>query len=44
MTLSVIAGADHRGRLAAGIRIASEGVKGYWLELYVDKRNDAVVE
>jgi uncharacterized Ntn-hydrolase superfamily protein len=38
------AGGDHRGRLAAGIRVAKEGVKGYWLELYVDKSNDAVVE
>jgi len=38
------AGGDHRGRLAAGIRIAKEGVKGYWLELYVDKSDDAVVE
>ncbi len=38
------AGGDHRGRLAAGIRVAKEGVKGYWLELYVDKSDDAVVE
>jgi uncharacterized Ntn-hydrolase superfamily protein len=38
------AGGDHRGRLAAGIRIAKEGVKGFWLELYVDKSDDAVVE
>jgi uncharacterized Ntn-hydrolase superfamily protein len=38
------AGGDHRGRLAAGIRIAKKGVKGYWLELYVDKSDDAVVE
>jgi uncharacterized Ntn-hydrolase superfamily protein len=30
------AGGDHRGRLAAGIRV--------WLELYVDKSDDAVVE
>jgi uncharacterized Ntn-hydrolase superfamily protein len=37
-------GGDHRGRLAAGIRVAKEGVKGYWLELYVDKSDDAVVE
>ncbi len=36
------AGGDHRGRLAAGIRVAREGVKGYWLELYVDKSDDAV--
>ncbi|HIJ51533.1 MAG TPA: DUF1028 domain-containing protein [Planctomycetes bacterium] len=38
------AGGDHRGRLAAGIRVAKEGVKDYWLELYVDKSDDAVVE
>ena len=38
------AGGDHRGRLAAGIRVAKEGVEGYWLELYVDKSDDAVVE
>lgn len=38
------AGGDHRGRLAAGIRLAKTGVEGYWLELYVDKSNDAVVE
>ncbi len=38
------AGGDHRGRLAAGIRIAKKGVKGYWLELYVDKNDDAVDE
>jgi len=38
------AGGDHRGRLAAGIRIAKEGVKGHWLELYVDKSDDAVKE
>jgi uncharacterized Ntn-hydrolase superfamily protein len=38
------AGGDHRGRLATGIRVAKEGVKGYWLELYVDKSDDAVTE
>ncbi len=38
------AGGDHRGRLAAGIRVASEGVKDYWLELYVDKSDDAVID
>lgn len=38
------AGGDHRGRLAAGIRVAKEGVDGYWLELYVDKSDDAVME
>jgi len=38
------AGGDHRGRLAAGIRVACKGVKDYWLELYVDKSDDAVVD
>jgi uncharacterized Ntn-hydrolase superfamily protein len=38
------AGGDHRGRLAAGMRIAKKGVEGYWLELDVDKSNDAVTE
>jgi uncharacterized Ntn-hydrolase superfamily protein len=38
------AGGDHRGRLAAGIRVARHDVDGYWLELYVDKSDDAVVE
>ncbi len=38
------AGGDHRGRLAAGIRVARRGVEGYWLELYVDKSDDAVVD
>ena len=37
-------GGDHRGRLAAGIRIAKTGVEGYWLDLYVDKSDDAVIE
>jgi len=37
------AGGDHRGRLAAGIRIAKTDIKeGYWLELYVDRSDDAV--
>jgi uncharacterized Ntn-hydrolase superfamily protein len=36
------AGGDHRGRLAAGIRVAKKGVDGYWLELYEDKSDDAV--
>ena len=30
-------GGDHRGRLAAGVRVAKKGVKGYWLELHVDQ-------
>jgi uncharacterized Ntn-hydrolase superfamily protein len=38
------AGGDHRGRLAAGIRVAKEGIDGYWLELYVDKSEDAVID
>jgi uncharacterized Ntn-hydrolase superfamily protein len=38
------AGGDHRGRLAAGIRVAKKDVKGYWLELQVDRSDDAVVE
>ena len=38
------AGGDHRGRLAAGIRVAREGVAGHWLELYVDQSDDAVIE
>jgi len=38
------AGGDHRGRLAAGIRVAKQGIDGYWLELYVDKSNDAVID
>jgi uncharacterized Ntn-hydrolase superfamily protein len=38
------AGGDHRGRLAAGIIVAKPGVIGHWLELYVDKSDDAVIE
>lgn len=38
------AGGDHRGRLAAGIRVAKRGVEGYWLELYTDQSQDAVVD
>lgn len=38
------AGGDHRGRLAAGIRVAKEGIEGNWLELDVDKSDDAVLE
>ena len=37
-------GGDHRGRLAAGIRIAKTGVDGYWMELQVEKSDDAVVD
>ena len=36
------AGGDHRGRLAAGVRVAKTGHEGYWLELYVDESDDAV--
>ncbi|MBP7052658.1 MAG: DUF1028 domain-containing protein [Phycisphaerae bacterium] len=36
------AGGDHRGRLAAGIKVAKRGVDGCWLELYVDESGDAV--
>ncbi|MBC8289072.1 MAG: hypothetical protein H8E37_02045, partial [Planctomycetes bacterium] len=35
---------DHRGRLAAGIRVAKKGKEGIWFELYVDKSDDAVVD
>jgi uncharacterized Ntn-hydrolase superfamily protein len=38
------AGGDHRGRLAAGIRVAKPGHAGNWLELDVDESNDAVTE
>lgn len=37
-------GGDHRGRLAAGIRVAKTGTEGYYFELYVDDSGDAVVE
>jgi uncharacterized Ntn-hydrolase superfamily protein len=36
------AGGDHRGRLAAGIRVARKGVEGDWFQLHVDKSDDAV--
>jgi uncharacterized Ntn-hydrolase superfamily protein len=38
------AGGDHRGRLAAGIRVAKKGVEGDWLYLGVDESDDAVNE
>lgn len=38
------AGGDHRGRLAAGIRVAKRGVDGLWFELQVEKSDDAVIE
>ena len=37
-------GGDHRGRLAAGIRVSKTGIEGYWLELYVDESDDAVTD
>jgi uncharacterized Ntn-hydrolase superfamily protein len=38
------AGGDHRGRLAAGIRVARKGVEGLTLDLQVEKSDDAVEE
>jgi uncharacterized Ntn-hydrolase superfamily protein len=38
------AGGDHRGRLAAGIRVCRKGTEGYWLDLHVDESDDAVVD
>jgi uncharacterized Ntn-hydrolase superfamily protein len=38
------AGGDHRGRLAAGIRVCKKDVDGYWFELHVDRSDDAVLE
>jgi uncharacterized Ntn-hydrolase superfamily protein len=38
------AGGDHRGRLAAGIRVCKTGVPDYWLDLHVDKSDDAVLD
>jgi uncharacterized Ntn-hydrolase superfamily protein len=38
------AGGDHRGRLAAGLRVAKKGIDGIWFELYIDSSNDAVVD
>ena len=38
------AGGDHRGRLAAGLRIAGPGVAGELFELDVDESDDAVRE
>jgi len=38
------AGGDHRGRLAAGIRVAKRGIQGNWLELDIDKSDDAVID
>ena len=38
------AGGDHRGRLAAGMRVAKKGVEGDWLALHVDQSDDAVID
>ena len=38
------AGGDHRGRLAAGIRVAKKGRDGIWLALDVDRSDRAVAE
>jgi uncharacterized Ntn-hydrolase superfamily protein len=38
------AGGDHRGRLAAGIRVVKRDVPGYWLDLHVDRSKDAVID
>jgi uncharacterized Ntn-hydrolase superfamily protein len=38
------AGGDHRGRLAAGIRVCKKDGDGYWLDLHVDKSDDAVLD
>ncbi len=38
------AGGDHRGRMAAGIRLAKTGVEGDWLSLMVDESDDAVID
>ena len=38
------AGGDHRGRLAAGVRVVRVGDEGHWFELYVDDSKDAVID
>ena len=38
------AGGDHRGRLAAGIRVCKKDGEGYWLDMHVDKSDDAVID
>src|SRR5450631_3165150 len=38
------AGGDHRGRLAAGIRVCQKDGDGYWLDLHVYQSDDAVIE
>jgi uncharacterized Ntn-hydrolase superfamily protein len=37
------AGGDHRGRLAAGIRVCKKDGAGYWLDMHVDNNADAIV-
>jgi uncharacterized Ntn-hydrolase superfamily protein len=37
-------GGDHRGRLAAGMVLAKPDVEELWLELRVDKSDDAVID
>ncbi len=39
-----LAGGDHRGRLAAGIRVARRDIEGVWFELYVDESDSAVAD
>jgi uncharacterized Ntn-hydrolase superfamily protein len=38
------AGGDHRGRLAAAILVARPGTEGAWLDVRVDKSDDAVLD
>jgi uncharacterized Ntn-hydrolase superfamily protein len=38
------AGGDHRGRLGAGIRVCKTGVESYWLDLQVERSDDAVLD
>ena len=38
------AGGDHRGRLAAGIRVVKRDVADDWLALYVDQSHEAVLD
>ena len=37
------AGGDHRGRLSAGIRVCKPDVAGYWLDMHVEKSDDAII-
>lgn len=39
-----LAGGDHRGKLAAGLRVAKPGVEGNWLELDIDNSPRAVAD